>query len=58
MRLQHEGHDAVLAPDENHSVEENELLRSKRLQVLGGGRYADRMEHDRDASFGFDDGVP
>lgn len=55
--------------DENHSVAENELLRREGFKVLGGGRYADTMEHDRDAclafvaryglmpppSFGFDD---
>src|SRR3954468_23684941 len=54
--------------DENHSVSENELLRSEGFRVFGGGEYADRMEHDREAcvelvrryglepppSFGFD----
>lgn len=35
--------------DENHSVEANELLRSEGFGVFGGGRYADTMEHDRDA---------
>lgn len=35
--------------DENHSVAENELLRSEGFGVLGGGGYADTMEHDRDA---------
>jgi len=54
--------------DENHSVAENEQLRSDGFRVFGGGRYPDQMEHDRDAcaalvrrygltpppSFGFD----
>ena len=35
--------------DENHSVEENELLRAEGFRVFGGGRFADAMEHDRDA---------
>jgi phosphoribosylamine-glycine ligase len=35
--------------DENHSVAENELLRSEGFRVFGGGAYADRMEHDRHA---------
>lgn len=35
--------------DENHSVEANALLRAEGFTVFGGGRYADRMEHDRDA---------
>ncbi|HXT18338.1 MAG TPA: hypothetical protein VN706_22090 [Gemmatimonadaceae bacterium] len=39
--------------DENHSVEENELLRSEGFKVLGGGKYADTMEHDRDACLSF-----
>jgi phosphoribosylamine-glycine ligase len=41
--------DAYWIWDENHSVEENELLRAEGYRVLGGGRYADSMEHDREA---------
>jgi phosphoribosylamine-glycine ligase len=41
--------------DENHSVEENELLRREGFKVFGGGRYADTMEHDRDACLAFVD---
>jgi phosphoribosylamine-glycine ligase len=39
--------------DENHSVEENECLRGEGFKVLGGGRYAEMMEHDRDACLEF-----
>jgi phosphoribosylamine-glycine ligase len=39
--------------DENHSVDENELLRAEGFKVLGGGRYAETMEHDRDACLAF-----
>jgi phosphoribosylamine-glycine ligase len=39
--------------DENHSVEENECLRREGFKVLGGGRYAEAMEHDRDACLEF-----
>lgn len=35
--------------DENHSVAENETLRAEGFRVFGGGAYADRMEHDREA---------
>jgi phosphoribosylamine-glycine ligase len=41
--------DWIFIWDENHSVAENELLRSEGFRVFGGGRYADRMEHDRQA---------
>jgi phosphoribosylamine-glycine ligase len=41
--------DAVWVWDENHSVDANECLRSEGFRVLGGGGYADTMEHDRDA---------
>ena len=41
--------DAYWIWDHNHSVEENETLRAEGFRVLGGGRYADRMEHDRHA---------
>jgi phosphoribosylamine-glycine ligase len=46
-------HDAYWIWDENHSVEENEQLRSEGFKVFGGGRFADTMEHDRDACLGF-----
>lgn len=39
--------------DENHSADENELLRAEGFRVFGGGRYADRMEHDREACLRF-----
>src|SRR3954453_3733606 len=35
--------------DHNHSVEQNETLRAEGFKVLGGGGYADTMEHDRNA---------
>jgi len=46
-------HDAIWIWDENHSVEENELLRREGFQVFGGGRYADTMEHNREACLSF-----
>lgn len=39
--------------DANHSVAENELFRAGGFRVLGGGGYADRMEHDRAACLEF-----
>ena len=45
--------DAYWIWDENHSVDENELLRSEGFRVFSGGRYADTMEHDRDACLRF-----
>jgi len=45
--------DACFVWDENHSVSENECLRRESFKVLGGGRYADAMEHDRDACLEF-----
>jgi phosphoribosylamine-glycine ligase len=45
--------DAYWIWDENHSVEQNELLRAEGFRVFGGGRYADTMEHDRDACLAF-----
>jgi phosphoribosylamine-glycine ligase len=39
--------------DQNHSVEENETLRSEGFRVLGGGRHAYAMEHDRSQCLGF-----
>ncbi len=41
--------DAYWIWDENHSVEANEILRAEGFKVLGGSRYCDTMEHDRDA---------
>jgi phosphoribosylamine-glycine ligase len=41
--------DAYWIWDENHSVDANECLRAEGFRVLGGGRYPDTMEHDRDA---------
>ena len=45
--------DAYFVWDENHSVAENECLRAEGFKVFGGGRYADTMEHDRDACLDF-----
>jgi len=45
--------DAIWIWDENHSVEENELLRREGFRVFGGGEWPERMEHDRDACLGF-----
>jgi len=45
--------DAYWVWDGNHSVEENELLRREGFRVLGGGRYAYSMEHDRAACLEF-----
>lgn len=39
--------------DFNYSVPENELLRSEGFKVLGGGEFADKMEHDRAACLAF-----
>jgi phosphoribosylamine-glycine ligase len=64
--------DAIWVWDENHSVDANEMLRAEGFRVLLGGRYADTMEHDREAclelvgayglqpppSFPFDDSAP
>jgi phosphoribosylamine-glycine ligase len=47
--------DAYWIWDENHSVDENELLRREGFKVFLGGAYADRMEHDRDACLAFVD---
>lgn len=49
----HRHRDAYWIWDENHSVDENELLRREGFHVFGGGRYADTMEHDRDACLEF-----
>jgi hypothetical protein len=53
MRDRAKYRDALWVWDENHSVEENETLRAEGFCVLGGGAYADRMEHDRDACLEF-----
>jgi phosphoribosylamine-glycine ligase len=45
--------DCYFVWDENHSVNENELLRREGFKVFGGGKYADVMEHDRDACLEF-----
>jgi phosphoribosylamine--glycine ligase len=45
--------DACWIWDANHSVAENEALRAEGFRVLGGGRYADAMEHDRAACLDF-----
>lgn len=45
--------DAYWIWDENHSVDENELLRREGFRVFSGGRFADTMEHDRDACLAF-----
>ena len=45
--------DALWIWDENHSADENELLRKEGFKVFGGGRYPDMMEHDRAACLGF-----
>jgi phosphoribosylamine-glycine ligase len=47
--------DAYWIWDENHNAEANELLRREGFRVLGGGAYADRMEHDREACLSFVD---
>ena len=41
--------DAYWMWDHNHSVGENEALRSEGFKILGGGTYAYQMEHDRAA---------
>jgi phosphoribosylamine-glycine ligase len=45
--------DAIWLWDENHSVDENELLRREGFRVFGGGSYPDTMEHDRAACLAF-----
>lgn len=47
--------DAYWIWDENHNVDANELLRCEGYKVFGGGKYANRMEHDRDACLAFVD---
>ncbi len=45
--------DAYWIWDFNHSLDENELLRSEGFRVFGGGKHADCMEHDRAACLEF-----
>jgi phosphoribosylamine-glycine ligase len=45
--------DAYWIWDLNHSVDENEILRAEGFRVLGGGRHAYTMEHDRKACLKF-----
>jgi phosphoribosylamine-glycine ligase len=45
--------DAYWIWDLNHSVAQNEVLRSEGFRVLGGGRHAYSMEHDRQACLDF-----
>src|ERR1044071_6058284 len=45
--------DAIWVWDENHSVNENELLRREGFRVFGGGTFPDTMEHDRAACLSF-----
>jgi phosphoribosylamine-glycine ligase len=45
--------DAYWIWDFNHSSAENEQLRGEGFRVLGGGTYAETMEHDRAACVGF-----
>ena len=53
MASRAERRDAYFIWDENHSTAENECLRQEGFKVLGGGRYTDTMEHDRDACLDF-----
>ena len=39
--------------DFNHAVDHNETLRAEGFKVVGGGRHADTMEHDRAACLDF-----
>jgi len=45
--------DAYWLWDLNHSVSENELLRSEGFRVFGGGKHAYNMEHNRQACLEF-----
>jgi phosphoribosylamine-glycine ligase len=55
MSAREHNRDAYWIWDENHSVDANELLRREGFKVFGGGKYADQMEHDRDACLAFVD---
>ncbi len=39
--------------DFNHSVDENETLRAEGFRVMGGGQFANSMEHERQACMDF-----
>ncbi|MCU1338288.1 MAG: hypothetical protein JWO19_3869 [Bryobacterales bacterium] len=39
--------------DQNHSLDANETLRAEGFRVLGGGRHAETMEHDRSQCLAF-----
>ena len=53
MRDRAKYRDAIWVWDENHSPDQNECLRREGFRVLGGGTWADTMEHDRDACLSF-----
>jgi phosphoribosylamine-glycine ligase len=53
LRSRNDFRDAFWIWDLNHSVDENETLRSEGFRVLGGGRHAYTMEHDRKACLDF-----
>src|SRR5690242_7276508 len=53
MASRGERRDAYFVWDENHSTAENDCLRQEGFKVLGGGRYPDTMEHDREACLEF-----
>lgn len=53
MAEREEWRDAFWIWDENHSVEQNEILRNEGFQIFGGGKYANTMEHDRNACLQF-----
>jgi phosphoribosylamine-glycine ligase len=53
MAARDQRRDAYFVWDENHSAEENECLRREGFKVFGGDRYAQTMEHDRDACLEF-----
>jgi len=53
IRDRNDYRDAMWIWDENHSAEENELLRREGFCIFGGGQWPERMEHDRDACLAF-----
>jgi phosphoribosylamine-glycine ligase len=53
LRHRERHRDTYFVWDFNHSVEENELLRKEGFKVLGGGRFANTMEHDRERCVAF-----
>jgi phosphoribosylamine-glycine ligase len=48
MKKRADMHDWYWIWDSNHNVPENEVLRKEGFKVLGGGKFAHAMEHDRD----------